>query len=131
MDRPYHEEEKLRVEVLSRQGYDQCILHGAKPMTVQAFVEQLGARRYRVSITQPLALCAEGDSREEAVERLCQLARERLAAGELMPIDLSAESQANPWVESAGTWKDHPDLDEYVRNIRAYREQADKLQSGS
>jgi hypothetical protein len=100
-------------------------------MTVQAFVERLGANRYRVSITQPLALFAEGNSREEAVERLRQLAKQRLAAGELLLLELPGESQANPWVETAGVWRDHPDMDEYVQNIRAYREQVDKLQSGA
>lgn len=100
-------------------------------MTVQAFVERLADRRYRVSITQPLALFAEGASREEAIESLCELVKRRLAGGELLPIDLPAEPEANPWVETAGVWKDHPDLDEYVQNVRAYRDQVDKLQPGS
>lgn len=98
-------------------------------MTVQAFVEQVGAKRYRVSITQPVALSAEGGSREEAIEHLRQLARERFAAGELLPIDLPAAPQPDPWTEAIGVWKDHPDMAEYEQNIAAYRRQVDDAQS--
>ena len=100
-------------------------------MAVQAFVEQVGAKRSRVSITQPVALSAEGGSREEALQHLCRIARQRLASGEFLSIDLPATPQPNPWIESVGVWKDHLDLNEYEQNVAAYRRQVDEGPPGS
>jgi hypothetical protein len=30
-------------------------------------------------------------------------------------------SESNPWLAIAGTWHDHPDVDEVVENINVYR----------
>ena len=97
-------------------------------MIVNAFVEQLEEKRYRVSISQPVALSAEGGSREEAIEQLRQLAGKRMAAGEVVPIDLPGTQRQDPWLDAAGVWKDHPDMDEYLENIAEYRRQVDAAQ---
>jgi predicted RNase H-like HicB family nuclease len=94
-------------------------------MTIHALVEQLDEHSYRATIWQPLHLSAEGRSREEALERLRHAAGQRLAAGQLVRVDLPDMPEPNPWIEAAGAWKDHPDMDEYLENIAEYRRQVD------
>src|SRR6516165_11085909 len=92
-------------------------------MKTAVLVEKLGKHKYRASTSQPIALESEGRSREEAVMRLCTVARKRLAAGEWQQVSLPGPPQANPWIAYAGIWKDHPDS--------TFRFQRDGLRSAS
>jgi hypothetical protein len=90
-------------------------------MKTAVLVEKLGKNKYRASTSQPIALESEGRSRDEAIKRLCMLARKRLAAGEWQEVSLPGPPPANPWVAYAGIWKDHPDLGDFLKNIADYR----------
>lgn len=96
-------------------------------MTILALVEKTGSKRFRAVMTQPIALEAEGDSREEAIEQLRSLAQQRISRGEgeLVEIDVSAGSQVHPWLRFAGMWKDNSQIDDYIRNITEYRREVD------
>ena len=100
-------------------------------MKAAVLVEKLGKNKYRASTSQPIALESEGRSRDEAVERLCELARKRLAAGEWQQVLLPGPPEANPWIAYAGIWKDHPDFEDFVKNIAEYRRAANGLDAGS
>ena len=100
-------------------------------MNVHGLVEQIDKNRYRVTISQPVNLSAEGESREEAIEHLRQLADQRMTAGQIVEIDLPSVPWTNPWVDSAGIWRDHPDLDDYLANIARYRHQVDEAEAKS
>jgi hypothetical protein len=39
----------------------------------------------------------------------------------LIEDEVSSATQANPWLAIAGSWRDHPDVDEVVESIEAYR----------
>ena len=88
---------------------------------VTVLLEKLDAQKYRASTSQPIWLEAEAGSREEAVERLRDLAKKRLTNGELVDIYLPEVREPNPWVSFAGVWKDHPDFDAFLENIAEYR----------
>jgi hypothetical protein len=90
-------------------------------MHATVLVERIGPKKYRASTTQPVVLESEGKSRREALGRLAELARKRLAAGQLVQITLQVPEEANPWKSFAGIWKDHPDFDAFVNNIKDYR----------
>ena len=77
------------------------------------------------STSQPVPLESEGASQDEALERLYELAKKRLATGKLVQINLPDASSGNPWQKFAGVWKDHPDFDEFLDNIAAYRRATD------
>jgi hypothetical protein len=64
---------------------------------------------------------SEGRSSDEAVKRLCALARKRLAAGQLQHVEMPGPPQSNPWIAYAGIWKDHPDFDDFLKNIVDHR----------
>jgi hypothetical protein len=100
-------------------------------METAVLVEKLGKNKYRASTSQPIALESEGRSREEAVRRLCALARKRLAAGQWQHVSLPGPPQANPWITFAGIWKDHPDFDQFLKDIAEYRRTANGLDADS
>jgi hypothetical protein len=84
-------------------------------------VEKLGKKKYRATTSQPIPLETQGRTREEAVKRLCALARKRLAAGEWLHVPLPGPPETNPWVAYAGIWKDHPDFEDFSQNVAEYR----------
>jgi hypothetical protein len=94
-------------------------------------IEKLGKNKYRASTSQPIALESEGRSRDEAVERLCALARKRLTAGEWQEVSLPGPPEANPWITYAGIWKDHPDFEDFLKNIAEHRRAANGLDAAS
>ena len=89
-------------------------------------VEKLGEKKFRASTSQPIPLESEGRSRKEAIQRLCALARKRFATGQWQHVLLPGPPQPNPWIAYAGIWKDHPDLDDFVKNIDDYRRQVNE-----
>src|SRR5262249_32427568 len=99
---------------------------GDAAMKALVLVEKIGKQKYRASTAQPIALQAEGRSREEAVAQLSTLVRERLAGGELLQIPLPGTDKDNPWVAYAGTWKDHPDWEAFRKNIAEYRRRTNR-----
>jgi hypothetical protein len=84
-------------------------------------VERIGKGKYRASTGQPVPLTSEGKSRDYAVRRLRRLVQQRVAAGELIEVDLLPSAGANPWQEFAGIWKDHPEFETFRADIAAYR----------
>lgn len=98
-------------------------------MQLTIWVERTDEQMYRAETAQPVSLATQGRTREEAVERLCELARQRLSTGEVILIDLPAETAPHPWVPFAGIWKDHPEIDTWVDTIAEHRAQLDKAES--
>lgn len=94
-------------------------------MKASVLVEKLGAKKFRASTSHPIPLKSEGRSREEAVKRLCAMARKRLAAGEWRQVSLPGPPQSNPWIAYAGIWKDNPDYEAFLKNLREYRRAID------
>ena len=85
--------------------------------------------RFKAGTSQPVAMETEGASREEAWQRLPELANARLAAGELVQVQLPNGDSGHPWMKFAGVWKDHPEFDQYVRNVTEYRQSLDVSES--
>jgi hypothetical protein len=98
-------------------------------MNATVFVEKVGRKKYRATTSQPIPLETEGASQDEALERLYELAKKRLAAGQLFQMNLPGASATNPWQTFAGIWKDHPDFDAFIENIAEYRRSANRPDS--
>lgn len=95
-------------------------------MRVTVLVEQVDLHKYRASTSQPVTMESEGSTSDEAIERLCELARQRLTSGELRVVAIPEIPEPNPWVRYAGVWKDHPDFDAFLENIAEYRRDVDQ-----
>jgi hypothetical protein len=68
-------------------------------------------------------LHATAATRDEAVEQLRALLQEQVNLGLLLAVDLPRK---NPLVEWAGSFRDDPTFDEYLEEIRKFREQTDR-----
>jgi len=88
-------------------------------------VEQLSEHGYRATALVPMPLVAEAPTREEVVDKIRTLISARLARTELIHVEVPVASDPNPWLAIAGTWRDHPDVDEVVENIHGYRREID------
>jgi predicted RNase H-like HicB family nuclease len=85
--------------------------------------------RFRASTSQPVVMETEGASREEALQRLQELAKTRLAAGEVVLVPFPNGESNHPWMKFAGVWKDHPDFDQFQQNVSEYRQSLDETES--
>lgn len=91
-------------------------------MNVSVMLEQVGDSGYRATVFAPAPLVAEAASREQAVERIRQMIRERLSQVELIQVEVPGLAEpSDPWIALAGTWRGHPDALELEQHLRDYR----------
>lgn len=95
-------------------------------MDVSVIIERVNENGYRATAMVPTPVVAEGSSREEAVNRVRTLIEEKFARAELVHLTIPVPAEPNPWLAIAGTWRDHPDIDEVVENIEAYRREVNE-----
>lgn len=93
-------------------------------MKVEVILESLGSAGYRASVWHPFELSAEATTREETLAALKGLLDSKLARVEVLEMDVGTP-QDNPWKAITGTWKNHPDLEDVLENMREYRRQVD------
>jgi hypothetical protein len=96
---------------------------------VIVFVERFDEQTFRAGTAHPIALVAEGRTRDEELERLQVLARKRLTAGEMVRLEIPEVAVTHPWISFAGIWKDHPDFDAVLEHIAAERRRLDTAES--
>ena len=94
-------------------------------MDISVILEQVKDNGYRASAFVPVSLVAEAATRDEAVERIRAMLHEKLSGAELIQLDVPVATGANPWLAVAGTWRDHPDVDQVKENIEEYRREVD------
>ncbi len=94
-------------------------------MNVSEILEKVQENGYRATALVPLHLVAEAPTRDEAVARIHGLIGERLSNAELINVHVPSCTEPNPWLAIAGTWRDHPEIDQVTANIEAYRSEID------
>ncbi len=94
-------------------------------MDLTVLVEKIDEERFRAATAQPITLETEGRTREEAVSKLQDLARKRLAAGEILQVEVPEIAPPHPWHPFAGLWKDHPEYERFRKNVAQHKRQVD------
>jgi hypothetical protein len=94
-------------------------------MDLSVILEQVRENAYRATALVPTPLVVEAPTRDEAVDRIRSLISERLSRAELIQVEVPVATKPNPWLAIAGTWRDHPDVDQVEENINAYRREID------
>jgi hypothetical protein len=94
-------------------------------MEVSVLLERLDANGYRAT-SVGLNAASEAPTREAALDSLSRLLRDKLAAAELVRLEIPLTHENHPWKPLVGRWRDHPDLDEVEQHIRDYRRQVDE-----
>jgi hypothetical protein len=104
---------------------DQTAEQEFREMQIPVLVERVEGNGFRARGGEPLALCAEGLTRDEAIARLRSLIADRLAVGaELINLDL--EKAEHPLDPVPGWSLADPLLDEWQEAIATYRQQVEE-----
>lgn len=94
-------------------------------MDVSVILERIKENGYRASAFVPAPTVAEAATREQAVDRIRAMLSEKLAGAEVIQVAVPAAAKPNAWLAIAGAWRDHPDVDQVMENIQAYRREVD------
>ena len=93
-------------------------------MQIPVLIESVNSNGFRVTTGQPIALSAEGATREEALQHLQEAFHKRLSTGtEVIPFELSAAE--HPLAPYAGMFKDNPLFEAWQQAIAAHRREDD------
>lgn len=93
-------------------------------MQIPVLVDRVKGNGYRARGTEPFALSARGATREEALAKLRAKIEARLKNGtELVALEIGSE--AHPWMQFAGMFKDDPWIADWKRSVEEYRQQID------
>lgn len=95
-------------------------------MEVSVMIRRTERGTYRATAAVPEALSSEAATRDEALNELTELMRGQLSGVEVVEVEVPTSMRANPWLEAAGTWADHPDITDIEQHIREYRRQIDE-----
>lgn len=68
----------------------------------------------------------EGETKEDALNKLRQLLNNRLQNTEIVSLDVSIPESEHPWMKFAGMFNDDPDFDDVLADIEAYRREVDE-----
>jgi hypothetical protein len=95
-------------------------------MNIPVLIEPIAGNGYRARTGEPLPLCAEGVTRDEAVRKLRQLMESRLRNGtQLMSLEVPEE--VNPWLAMAGMYDPNdPDVQEWIEIMAENRRKMDE-----
>jgi hypothetical protein len=94
-------------------------------MDVSVMLEQVAENGYRATALMPTPLVAQAPTRDEAVDKIRTLISETLSHAEVIQIEVPPRTKRHAWLAVAGTWREHPDVDEVVENINEYRHKVD------
>lgn len=61
-------------------------------------------------------------SRQTALDEIKQMLSQRLSDIEVVPVSIPTVNTENPWAKFNGIFKDDPDFEEIVKEMRAERE---------
>ncbi|HEY1381230.1 MAG TPA: hypothetical protein VGF55_30805 [Gemmataceae bacterium] len=96
-------------------------------MKIPVLIEPVAGNGYRARSGEPLPFAAEGATRDEAVQKLSDLLRQKMPAGaEVTALEIPGTAAVNPWVEFAGMFEDDPYFDEWQEAIAENRRRADE-----
>jgi hypothetical protein len=94
-------------------------------MEITVLLETLAADGFRATSLSPKGFVVEAATREAALLQLNHLICEQYAHGEIVQMQIPLPGNTHPWHFLAGTWKDHPDAEEFEQHVQEYRRQLD------
>jgi hypothetical protein len=96
-------------------------------MQIAILVEPVTNNGFRATCGPPFAVSAEGATRDEAVDKVELLLRDRLSDGvEIVAAEVPARAVENPWVKYAGMFKGDPMFAEVLEIMKENRRKDDE-----
>jgi hypothetical protein len=94
-------------------------------MHIPVLIEPIAGDGYRARSGEPLPLCVEAATREDALAKFQQELRSRLENGaELFALEVPPKP--HPLAELVGIFKDDPGIEDWKKSMAAYRRKIDK-----
>lgn len=94
-------------------------------MTYDVLVTQKGVR-FIAHVRQWPAVIAEGDTEEEALQKVQIDLKSLLSGGRVVQLEIDETSEEHLWKQFAGMFADDPDWDGFQAAIQQYREERDR-----
>ena len=93
-------------------------------MKIEVLLEEIGDRRFRAWTARPVELSVEADTADESVTNLKRLLDDWLSRVRVIEIEVGEQAE-HPLSAIIGSWRDNPEVDNVIENMRAYRQQVD------
>ncbi|MGH9801694.1 MAG: hypothetical protein ACRD82_15120, partial [Blastocatellia bacterium] len=93
-------------------------------MQYQILIEHSNQNGFVASVIGLPDCVVEGATEEEAINRAKLRLKSRLTQGKIVTVDVDVPAQeltGNPWIDSAGIFKDDPTFDVFLEEIAKYR----------
>lgn len=88
-------------------------------------IEEIKAGLYSATVWGLPDCKATGATREEALTNVRQVLTARLEKAEIVSLEMEIPKPEHPWMKFAGMFKDDPDFDEVLADIKALRRERD------
>jgi predicted RNase H-like HicB family nuclease len=82
--------------------------------------------QYTAQVLSLPAICATAATEEEAIAQVRRVLAEWLATARWVQIDVPVPTAGHPLLKFAGHAKEDPDFEEYLEEIRRYRQEVDE-----
>jgi len=90
-------------------------------MTMYVLIENKPEGKYTASLLGWPAIKAQGETEDEALTQLRQSLARQLKRARIVPLEIDIAQSDNPWLQTAGIFKDDPFATEIQESIAAYR----------
>ncbi len=91
-------------------------------MNIPVLIEPLPGPGYRAMGGPPFDVSAMGSTQTEALERLRELIKQRIAAGAVLTSLEFGNSEEDPWAQHAGMFQENPLYDQWQQAIAEQRQ---------
>lgn len=88
-------------------------------------IEEIKAGLYSATVWGLPDCKATGATREEALTNVRQVLTARLEKAEIVSLEMEIPKPEHPWMKFVGMFKDDPDFDEVLADIKALRRERD------
>jgi predicted RNase H-like HicB family nuclease len=97
-------------------------------MQYQVFVQNPTDQTFMASVVGLPNVTANGITEKEAIDRLKGILDAQFKNGKLVTIDIDVPSdkspkKGDPWIANAGIFKDDPTFDDFLAEMKAYRDE--------
>lgn len=94
-------------------------------MQYQIFVKQQANNSFLATALGIPQCAAEAETKEQAIVKAKEAIENLVAQGEIVTVEV-AGINSNPWLKIYGQLKDEPLFDDFVAEVKIYRESVDK-----
>jgi hypothetical protein len=100
-------------------------------MTMYVLIENKPEGKYTASLIGLPSVKAQGQTEDEALAELRQSLTAQLRQARIVPLDVDLAPSENPWLQTAGLFKDDPLAEELDAVIAEYRRERDAEDNGA